>query len=153
MTPDGTPVVAVEAEVEDVAVTLDSIAESIDAESEISNDRHDEILKEVRGCQEKLAALQQLMAPLQAESPSVQQLLAQMTGLQASIAEIKADLQSLRESKPSTPQESVEIITPSESTIPKPEEGGPPEKPTTEENSQEKPRQQSGLKRRLYVKV
>jgi hypothetical protein len=161
MTPE-TPVVietpppeaaAAEAALEDTAASLDSIADAIEAESEISRDRADEILREVRECRSTVNLLSQSLSQ-QTESPSIQQMLITLGTLQTSVERIQAEVETLRTS---TPSNQPPLINPEENQDGQRESPASPNSSTEqnppESNPSATPPPPEPQKKKHYVKV
>ena len=137
MTPEGTPateeqvVEAAEVSIAAAAVTLETLRDAIEAEAEVSIQRQEELLREVRECQTRLEALSASMAR-QTESPSLQQLLMEVGQIQAAVTAIQADLTALmEEAEPNenpAPPNSEQSVSPTSTK---------PEQPTQERSESE----------------
>lgn len=138
---------------DETAVTLDALGESVEELSEQSRDRADEILREVRECRSMVSQLSQLLPQQQTESPSMQQALIQLTALQTTVEKIQSEVEALRASNRSPP---VEEVNPSGNPDGRKESQGspgPPNTPTSNQSATPPPAPEPEPKKKRYVKI
>jgi hypothetical protein len=101
--------------IEDTDATLNSIQDAIEGEAQISRERADELLREVRSCQ---ASLQTLSSSVTGENPSIQVILTQLGQLQEVAQRLARVEQSVSEIqteilRPAEPSVATVVIEPS----------------------------------------